>query len=123
MVQKLGQDGQGCNDHIATFAVSLGSAMLVLVSASVLPLSWKIWKEDGQVPFVVAFCMFAFAGAMVGPPMNGVAVSAVPHASRVASALQFAMQMESGLLKTTHSFHYFLNRSDTTSSLLPAVYL
>jgi len=91
LVQKLGQDGQGYNDHITTFGVSLGSAMVVLVSASVLPLSWKIWKEDGQVPFVVAFWMFAFAGAMAGPPMNGVAVSAVPHASHVASALQFAM--------------------------------
>jgi hypothetical protein len=98
LVQRLG----GYTDHVATFRVSLASAVAVLISACCLPLSWYIWgnlnADDndnaghaGTVAFVVAFWMFAFCGAMVGPPMNGIAVSAVPHASHAASALQFSM--------------------------------
>ena len=80
----------GYTDHVVTFGVALGSAVFVLCSAVALPLSWAIWGT-WKVPFVTAFWIFAFAGAMSGPPLNGVAVSAVPHASHVASALQFSL--------------------------------
>lgn len=80
----------GCTDHVVTFGVALGSAIFVLCSAIALPISWAIWGT-WKVPFVTAFWIFAFAGAMSGPPLNGVAVSAVPHASHVASALQFSL--------------------------------
>ena len=80
----------GYTDHVVTFGVALGSAIFVLISAIALPVSWAIWGT-WKVPFVAAFWIFAFAGAMSGPPLNGVAVSAVPHASHVASALQFSL--------------------------------
>jgi len=80
----------GYTDHVVTFGVALGSAIFVLCAAIVLPVSWVIWGS-WKLPFVAAFWIFAFAGAMSGPPLNGVAVSAVPHASHVASSLQFSL--------------------------------
>lgn len=87
IVNKLG----GYTDHVVTFGVSIGSAIVVLAAAIALPMSWRVWGDTTQFPFVVAFWIFAFAGAMAGPPLNGVAVSAVPKASHVASAIQFAL--------------------------------
>lgn len=81
----------GYTDHVVTFGVALGSAVVVLLSALALDASWAIWGDTWQLPYVVAFWMYSFVGAMAAPPLNGVAVSAVPHASHVASALQFAM--------------------------------
>jgi predicted MFS family arabinose efflux permease len=81
----------GYTDHVVTFGVALASSVVVLLSAMALHVSWILWADTWQLPYVLAFWMYSFVGAMAAPPLNGVAVSAVPRASHVASALQFAM--------------------------------
>lgn len=81
----------GYTDHVATFQVALFSAVTVLLSALLFPLSWSIWGTEWKFPFVVACWGWFFFGGMTGPAMNGIAVSVVPRASHFASGLQFAL--------------------------------
>lgn len=93
----------GYSNHIGTFAMSLGSAIVVFLSACAMPWTYYMFPPASDLEgdnnnnfvssmaFFLSFWMFAFAGAMAGPPMNGIAVSAVPHATHVASAIQFAI--------------------------------
>ena len=81
----------GYTDHVATFQVALFSAVTVLLSALLFPVSWFIWGTEWKLPFVVACWGWFFFGGMIGPAMNGIAVSVVPHASHFASGLQFAL--------------------------------
>jgi len=81
----------GYTDHVATFSVALFSAIAVFGSALLFPVSWRIWGDAWQLPFVVACWGFFFFGGMTGPAMNGIAVSVIPRASHFASGLQFAL--------------------------------
>mmetsp|Transcript_4805 Transcript_4805/g.13619 ORF Transcript_4805/g.13619 Transcript_4805/m.13619 type:complete len:374 (-) Transcript_4805:449-1570(-) len=104
IVQRMG----GYDDHLVTFGFALATGLASLASAALFPLSRLPAVEGGgaatttaaatrspplsQSLLVLACWLFFFTGGMSAAPLNGVAVSAVPRASHVASCVQFSLQ-------------------------------
>ena len=83
----------GYTNHMASFGLAFVTASFVLIAAFLMPISEYLVRADGGTSYLFLFAnwLWFFAGSMPGTPLYGVAVSVLPRASFVASALQFAI--------------------------------